>query len=249
MRRSASGRRPWSRRWLTLTIGALIVALIVPVAALAGARFNDVRAGQTHASSIGWVADAGVTLGCNPAGTIYCPDDPVSRAQMASFMRRLAEAGVVDAATLGGLSASELSTVNEGRINLGNNTTIAASNTVQHVRDLGTFTKRHASTRLEVTFTTHAYTGPTSSCRWQLRIDGRNAAGSTFTTGGLRLDGYEQFLTNTAEAYRALTFAPRFTGISAGSHTLQLWVEGASGSQCFHNPGNFPRAWRVTELH
>lgn len=78
----------------------LIAILLIPVAAFAGGRFNDVSAGGTHAQSIGWVADAGITLGCNPAGTIFCPRDPVSREQMATFMKRLAEAGVVEPARL-----------------------------------------------------------------------------------------------------------------------------------------------------
>jgi len=51
-----------------------------------GDRFADVSG--THAANINAIADAGVTLGCNPAGTLYCPDDFVRRDQMASFIAR-----------------------------------------------------------------------------------------------------------------------------------------------------------------
>jgi hypothetical protein len=44
--------------------------------------------------------DSNITVGCNPpANTRYCPDDNVTRGQMAAFMKRLAESRVVDAAT------------------------------------------------------------------------------------------------------------------------------------------------------
>ena len=47
-----------------------------------------------------WLADNGVTLGCNPpANDQFCPGDNVRRETMAAFMRRLAENQVVDAKT------------------------------------------------------------------------------------------------------------------------------------------------------
>ncbi len=43
---------------------------------------------DTHEPSIEAVAAAGVTLGCDTAGTVYCPSRPVTRAQMATFLAR-----------------------------------------------------------------------------------------------------------------------------------------------------------------
>lgn len=43
---------------------------------------------------------AGITQGCNAAGTGYCPEGNVTRQQMAAFLHRLAVSHVVDAATL-----------------------------------------------------------------------------------------------------------------------------------------------------
>ena len=53
---------------------------------VAGNRFTDVSG--THTANINALAEAGVTLGCNPAGTLYCPNALVTRAQMASFLAR-----------------------------------------------------------------------------------------------------------------------------------------------------------------
>ncbi len=55
-----------------------------------GDRFDDVSG--THEANINAIADAGITLGCNSDGTLFCPGDPVTRGQMAGFLfRALAE--------------------------------------------------------------------------------------------------------------------------------------------------------------
>ena len=51
---------------------------------LPGSTFSDV--GGVHEGSINAIAGAGVTVGCAPER--FCPDDPVTRAQMASFLAR-----------------------------------------------------------------------------------------------------------------------------------------------------------------
>ena len=54
-----------------------------------GTRFTDVAAGSTFARDIERIAAAGITRGCNPpANTRFCPDEPVTRAQMAAFLTR-----------------------------------------------------------------------------------------------------------------------------------------------------------------
>ena len=50
-------------------------------------RFTDI-ADNTHTSAITAIAHAGITRGCNTAGTLFCPDKPVTRAQMATFLNR-----------------------------------------------------------------------------------------------------------------------------------------------------------------
>ncbi len=51
-------------------------------------RFAD-DDGSVHEAAINSIASAGVTLGCNPPdNTMFCPNEPVTRAQMASFLVR-----------------------------------------------------------------------------------------------------------------------------------------------------------------
>lgn len=51
-------------------------------------RFTDTL-GDTFYSDIEWAAERGLTQGCNPPdNTEFCTDDPVTRGQMAAFIRR-----------------------------------------------------------------------------------------------------------------------------------------------------------------
>jgi len=56
--------------------------------ASAGSVFDDVDDGSTHAANIAALSEWGITAGCNSDGTLFCPGDPVTRAQMATFMSR-----------------------------------------------------------------------------------------------------------------------------------------------------------------
>ena len=106
------------RVMLTVTISrrgafiiALAVVLAVPAIAIAGSVFDDVDDTHTHAAGIEYLKDSGVSLGCD-ANNNYCPDDFVTRAQMATFMYRLSgndpdTPASVEAATLGGLTADD----------------------------------------------------------------------------------------------------------------------------------------------
>lgn len=54
-------------------------------------RFEDVT-GSPFVADIEWLADVGVTKGCNPpANTRFCPTGQVTRGQMAAFLRRALE--------------------------------------------------------------------------------------------------------------------------------------------------------------
>ncbi|MEN8238772.1 MAG: S-layer homology domain-containing protein [Actinomycetota bacterium] len=54
-----------------------------------GGRFVDVPATNIFFADIEWLADAGITKGCNPPdNTKFCPDAPVKRGQMAAFIDR-----------------------------------------------------------------------------------------------------------------------------------------------------------------
>ena len=65
-------------------------ALDLP-AASEPAGFTDVDPASVHAPNIDALAAAGITRGCaasTPEAPAFCPDDPVTRAQMATFLTR-----------------------------------------------------------------------------------------------------------------------------------------------------------------
>jgi hypothetical protein len=54
-----------------------------------GSRFGDVQFGNVFCGDVEWLATTGITKGCNPpANDLFCPDQPVTRGQMAAFLHR-----------------------------------------------------------------------------------------------------------------------------------------------------------------
>ena len=51
------------------------------------AGFTDLE-GKTHAANIEALAHSGITVGCSTDPPAYCPRQPVTRAQMATFLHR-----------------------------------------------------------------------------------------------------------------------------------------------------------------
>jgi len=97
-----------SKKTALIVVAAAL--LTIPGAAVATHVFTDVGDSNVHAPAIEWAASSGVTAGCGD-GTSYCPGDPVTRAQMATFLHRMSgqAAGVapsVDADLLDGLDSS-----------------------------------------------------------------------------------------------------------------------------------------------
>jgi hypothetical protein len=83
-----------------LLVLSLAVVVLIPVTAVASHQFTDVPNANIFHGDISWLADNGVTKGCNPpANTMFCPEANVTRQQMAAFMHRLAVNKVVDAKT------------------------------------------------------------------------------------------------------------------------------------------------------
>lgn len=65
---------------------ASFLARALDVSPASGRRFSDVSPGSTHAGAIAALADRGVINGCG--GNRYCPDQSVTREQMASLLTR-----------------------------------------------------------------------------------------------------------------------------------------------------------------
>jgi hypothetical protein len=94
------------------TLIVLISAASLTTFALASDRFVDVPDDHVFHDDIAAIADAKVTLGCNPpANDEYCPDGFVTRGQMAAFLNRLGALSpgkepVVNAAELEGYDST-----------------------------------------------------------------------------------------------------------------------------------------------
>lgn len=79
------------RRWAALLVmGLLGAGVATPVLAVGGAFTDDDT--SVHEADIEYIADLGVTTGCNPpTNDLFCPEDNVTRGQMAAFLVRTLE--------------------------------------------------------------------------------------------------------------------------------------------------------------
>jgi len=81
-----SGRQRRWRRWAALPIA--LALLIAPLSVVVASHmFPDVPDSDPHHTTISRIATAGITAGCGGTAN-YCPADPVTRAQMATFLHR-----------------------------------------------------------------------------------------------------------------------------------------------------------------
>jgi hypothetical protein len=81
-------RRLLGSTTIRTAVVAAVVAMLVafPLGVLANHQFTDVPNSNTFHGDIDHVYDARITAGCT--ATTYCPDDNVSRGQMAAFLER-----------------------------------------------------------------------------------------------------------------------------------------------------------------
>jgi len=79
-------RLPAGPRRRSAAVAAVLLAVLLPSAALANHIFADVPAADPFHQNISNVANAGVAAGCG--GGKYCPDAAVTREQMAAFLNR-----------------------------------------------------------------------------------------------------------------------------------------------------------------
>ncbi len=80
-----------ARQTLALVVGVLMsVAVITPV--MADSSFTDVPDSNIFSGDIEWISLMGITMGCNPpTNDHYCPNNNVTRGQMAAFLVRALE--------------------------------------------------------------------------------------------------------------------------------------------------------------
>lgn len=95
----------FTRRWKVVGAVAVLTLVAAPVGVLANDRFPDVPVGSGH-EEVNKIDDAGIVRGCGNAGN-FCPDNPVTRKQMAQFLSR---AGGSASAVKNGLPGAILGT-------------------------------------------------------------------------------------------------------------------------------------------
>ena len=128
------------RKLLLLTSFAILAILSNPARAqfCPGAApwvFDDVPAGDFFCSFITWAAERGITQGCliiDANHRLFCPNDAVTRSQMAAFVKRLGDVRVEAVDTGPGLTGGPITSV--GTINLASTqllpTTACANNQI-----------------------------------------------------------------------------------------------------------------------
>jgi hypothetical protein len=111
------------------------------------------------------------------------------------------------------------------------------------LRDLGAFSKQHATTAVLLIWNTHveAHGEPGTFCDFQLRIDGK--PDTDWEGGAGRAVIYIPSGSATSSAVAVYALFPR---VGVGSHTVGIWVRG-SARTCRENPGNFPRSVMIEE--
>lgn len=122
----------WQRALLS---AAIVLALSLSPLGVFAANFIDLNPGSLHNGNINAIADAGISRGCGDTAH-YCPDNLVTREEMASFLARTAGLGgnpaVTNAAKLDGYGASGLirtasANPNSGSVGANNTATVVAS--------------------------------------------------------------------------------------------------------------------------
>ncbi|HEX2420168.1 MAG TPA: S-layer homology domain-containing protein, partial [Acidimicrobiia bacterium] len=83
--------RKRNRSSIKLASAIALVLVSVPLAGQAASRFMDVASDHPLAADIEWLEAWGITKGCT--ATAFCPNDPVTREQMAAFLHRFALSG------------------------------------------------------------------------------------------------------------------------------------------------------------
>ncbi len=75
-------------RRVLLLLTASLLTITTIATATAASSFADVPDTNVFSSDIEWMANEGITRGCNGEGTLFCPTDNVTREQMAAFLVR-----------------------------------------------------------------------------------------------------------------------------------------------------------------
>ena len=120
---------------------------------------------------------------------------------------------------------------------------MAPTVTSKFLRNIGTFTKLQAATKLDITWDSHVSgIGPVGSgCNFMIRVD---SVGSTAGDLGAVISP------SVVTAFDSLAVTRIFTGVAAGTRTLSIWTRGVGvPTQCTDNAGNYEHHAVIREFN
>lgn len=214
-----------------LVVLLLVVAVLAPVAvSAAGGTFTDDDS-SIFEGDIEWMAANGITAGCNPpTNDHYCPNDAVTRGQMAAFMKRLATKNVVDAADsvlLDGKNASYYeSAMWANDVTFGISGTFDGTNQVWEEMTIAAPNAGYLL--INASASVYDATAPAQTL-WWLQVDDsacKNTGGNTDSVAY----GYASITTDNYRQGVALTGGAT---VDAGDHTITLCGRGPTGTQAY----------------
>ncbi|MEO8695347.1 MAG: hypothetical protein ABI658_17610 [Acidimicrobiales bacterium] len=117
----------------------------------------------------------------------------------------------------------------------GENSDTTLGDSFELLRTVDNITKQRAGTTLRLDWSSQSARGGAGFCNYQLRIDGKTASGSNAV------------LSEPGQGANVVTYAPfesistfgNFTGVTAGVHSVQIWVRGDPLAVCTINNSNF----------
>ncbi|MPZ51759.1 MAG: hypothetical protein GEU79_03330 [Acidimicrobiia bacterium] len=200
-------------------IGLVVVAVVAsvlitaPLSVWASHRFNDVGDDNVFHDDIDWLADNGITLGCNPPeNTEFCPEEPVTRQEMAAFLHRMASQG----GAVFGTRDTDLATsgtTTDGRADLVESLDfVAPSDGVIHVTAKALLTNQ---------------TDTPAETNAALMLDGKG----DLNANDRIIDGSRYSLDGSGEPGQSVTTnLSTAVPVSAGKHTVDMYIDGAAGA-------------------
>lgn len=203
-------------RWLVAS--ALVLIVMVPIAVYAAGTFVDDDT-SIFESDIEWMAANAITFGCNPpVNDRYCPNDSVTRGEMAAFMHRLADSYAVNA-------GNSLRLNDRGPGYYENMIWATGVDEVAHTL----IVEGTATTQLSITAPWDGYllinasasvldNNDVSQTLWWLQLDNTTCSAVTANTTSVDY----AYATVYADALRQTASLTGATPVAAGTHTLTL---------------------------
>ena len=219
-----------------MVAGVIVIAVVFSGTALATHVFDDVADTAFYAAATSWAKDNNITTG-SPAGSkTFKPQDPVTRGESVTFLKRYDDNVVQPALSDLAPIMTRLTYRDE------NTNTPTGGLAYSKVRDLGSFTTYDDGSLTTLVVNGHAsVSGTTDFCHYQIRVDG-------LTDVGLAPTVWEEESGGNAVLYAtsAYTVVVTFKDLAPGAHTIGLYLRG-NATTCTHNTGDFSHVIVVTE--